>query len=224
MINKLEADPKECIETLKMLNSEAGHKDMKEFDKIGRVKTRIVIEAEQSLNERAFRVNKVTRKNLGWSDTDWRERKDAVKKKGRKKDTFYWGKKRDHEEEVGNGLGYPKEAFEHNDSKEHREVEPNEAKSTKDSRHQSHDPTEHQSINKNNSINQKPTKSNLPAHMFAEPYVPEPKKNSSPSYHPYYNNIPQQMKNKGDNEHAINDSRTLENTATKIDEGSLTKK
>jgi iron-sulfur cluster repair protein YtfE (RIC family) len=57
-IKQLEADPDQMVEHLRHLNREEGSgavpEEIKDFDKIGRIKTRIVIDAEQSLNERAF--------------------------------------------------------------------------------------------------------------------------------------------------------------------------
>ena len=89
MICDLQANPAECIEAIKQLNDKPSGTDLKGLDTIGRVKTRIVIDAEQSLTEKAFRVNKVTKKTMGWSETDQRERRDALKKKGRKKEHIY---------------------------------------------------------------------------------------------------------------------------------------
>ena len=83
-IKVLEASPESCIEAIRNLNVNGSNKDAKDFDKIGRVKVRIVLDAEQSLNEKAFRINRVTKTNMGWSDTDFRDNKDVNKRKGRK--------------------------------------------------------------------------------------------------------------------------------------------
>ena len=83
-IKQLEASPESWIEALRSLNANGNSKDLKDLDKIGRIKLRIVLDAEQSLNEKAFRINRITKTNMGWSDTDFRDSKDANKKKGRK--------------------------------------------------------------------------------------------------------------------------------------------
>jgi hypothetical protein len=164
MIWDLQANPAECINAIKQLNEKPDETDLKGLDTIGRVKTRIVIDAEQSLTERAFRVNKVTKKTMGWSETDQRERRDALKKKGRKKEHIYWGFKR---ERPGEEMSAP---INLNESKEMLEVDREEMFKKR---------------NQSNSPNRKGDKK-LPDHMFAKPYIPNEEQNQS-KVHPYYN-------------------------------------
>lgn len=80
-IDKFIASPKKCLEYMKQLNNKDNPKD---FDKIGRIKSQFIVDVEQSLNEKSFRVNKVTHKNLGWSDTAVTDYSDPSKRRGRK--------------------------------------------------------------------------------------------------------------------------------------------
>ena len=190
-IEDLEANPHKCIEALRKLNEDGG-KPTGDLDKLGRIRTRIVIDAEQSLNERAFRVNKVTRQDLGWSETDVREWKDMGKRKGRRRDSEGFDTLRESEGLDEDDRLNTKEEWSTNSKPEVTRFRPEEAKSLSVIEKFRHEDVKGSNSNKIRSPEAQgylnsgySGDSKLPSHMFAQPYIPT-RNLPPPEYNQYY--------------------------------------